>query len=180
MKKLMVALTAIAVSMFTQAAQFSWSAEGVSGYNGASQEDYLIYWVDAATTVTADNYSNIASFGHADTWGGVDDVGEAEGIVSGFSAGDTVSGYLVVFDSDDISTAEHFYTSATQSTTANASGIFVPASLTYDMSGSASASAWTATSGGGSGSGGETIPEPTSGLLLLVGGAMLALRRKQK
>ena len=25
-----------------------------------------------------------------------------------------------------------------------------------------------------------TIPEPTSGLLLLVGGAMLALRRKQK
>ena len=31
-----------------------------------------------------------------------------------------------------------------------------------------------------SGGGGETIPEPTSGLLLLVGGAMLALRRKQK
>jgi hypothetical protein len=30
------------------------------------------------------------------------------------------------------------------------------------------------------GGGGETIPEPTSGLLLLVGGAMLALRRKQK
>lgn len=33
--------------------------------------------------------------------------------------------------------------------------------------------------GGGSGGGGD-IPEPTSGLLLLVGGAMLALRRKQK
>ena len=35
-------------------------------------------------------------------------------------------------------------------------------------------SGWT--SGGGSGG----VPEPTSGLLLLVGGAMLALRRKQK
>ena len=32
--------------------------------------------------------------------------------------------------------------------------------------------------GGGGGSGG--VPEPTSGLFLLVGGAMLALRRKQK
>ena len=38
------------------------------------------------------------------------------------------------------------------------------------------ASGWS-TSGGG---GGEGVPEPTSGLLLLVGGAMLALRRKQK
>ena len=28
--------------------------------------------------------------------------------------------------------------------------------------------------------GGEGVPEPTSGLLLLIGGAMLALRRKQK
>ena len=33
---------------------------------------------------------------------------------------------------------------------------------------------------GGGGGGGGDIPEPTSGLLLLVGGAMLALRRKQK
>ena len=35
---------------------------------------------------------------------------------------------------------------------------------------------WSSTTGGGSGG----VPEPTSGLLLLVGGAMLALRRKQK
>ncbi len=45
------------------------------------------------------------------------------------------------------------------------------------------ASDWnTMTAGGGGGGGGGQggIPEPTSGLLLLVGGAMLALRRKQK
>ena len=30
------------------------------------------------------------------------------------------------------------------------------------------------------GGGGGDVPEPTSGLLLLIGGAMLALRRKQK
>ncbi len=36
---------------------------------------------------------------------------------------------------------------------------------------------WGSTTGGG---GTDPLPEPTSGLLLLVGGAMLALRRKQK
>ena len=36
------------------------------------------------------------------------------------------------------------------------------------------ATSWASTSGGGD------VPEPTSGILLLVGGAMLALRRKQK
>ena len=45
---------------------------------------------------------------------------------------------------------------------------------------------WTSFGGGGTPDPGPTpgpgpnIPEPTSGLLLLVGGAMLALRRKQK
>ncbi len=32
----------------------------------------------------------------------------------------------------------------------------------------------------GNGGGSEPIPEPTSGLLLVVGGALLALRRRQK
>ncbi len=36
------------------------------------------------------------------------------------------------------------------------------------------------TAGGGGGGGSGDVPEPTSGLLLLVGAGMLALRRKQK
>ena len=53
-----------------------------------------------------------------------------------------------------------------------------PASMSKTVSTAITASSLTSFSGG-SGGGGD-IPEPTSGLLLLVGGAMLALRRKQK
>ena len=38
---------------------------------------------------------------------------------------------------------------------------------------------WTASGGGGGGGGTGGIPEPTSGLLLALGGAMLALRRRR-
>ena len=178
MKKLIVTLAAVAFGVSVHAAAFDWSAESISGYNGASSEDNLIFWVSSANTVTADNYKNIGTFGHAAAWGGVvDDAGEAEGSVSGYNAGDTATGYLVVFNSADLDTATHFYQSENMSTTANASGIFVPGILEYDLSDSATASNWTAVSGGG-GSGGD-VPEPTSGLLLALGGAMLALRRRR-
>ena len=50
----------------------------------------------------------------------------------------------------------------------------------YTAYGASDWSTMTAGGGGGGGGGQGGIPEPTSGLLLLVGGAMLALRRKQK
>ena len=53
-----------------------------------------------------------------------------------------------------------------------------PQGMTKTVSTAITASSLTSFSGG-SGGGGD-IPESTSGLLLLVGGAMLALRRKQK
>lgn len=51
-----------------------------------------------------------------------------------------------------------------------------PAGMAKTVSTAITADSLTSFSGGGGGD----IPEPTSGLLLLVGGAMLALRRKQK
>ena len=53
-----------------------------------------------------------------------------------------------------------------------------PSPMAKTVSTAITASSMTAFSGGGGGGG--DIPEPTSGLLLLVGAGMLALRRKQK
>lgn len=50
----------------------------------------------------------------------------------------------------------------------------------YNAYGASDWSTMTAGGGGGGGGGQGGIPEPTSGLLLLIGSAMLALRRKQK
>ena len=52
-----------------------------------------------------------------------------------------------------------------------------PSAMSKTVSTAITASSLTSFSGG---SGGGDVPEPTSGLLLLVGGALLALRRKQK
>ncbi len=54
-----------------------------------------------------------------------------------------------------------------------------PAAMSKTVSTAITASSLTSFSGGSGGGGGD-IPEPTSGLLLLVGAGMLALRRKQK
>ena len=88
--------------------------------------------------------------------------------VASFDAikGSDGTGYLVLFNSDDAANATHFYVSATDTETiASAPG--AATSFYFDLSSSADGANWTA------------VPEPTSGLLLVVGGALLALRRRR-
>ena len=90
---------------------------------------------------------------------------------SKFTAGNTYNLALVVMKGDD------YVISGAQSFTAYTTGVDEASEASFvGAQGSAPISAW----GPKSGSGGGDIPEPTSGLLLLVGAGMLALRRKQK
>ena len=82
-----------------------------------------------------------------------------------YSAGDTVNGYIVLFDTADASDAAYFAYTATKSATVNAAGGNI--SLAYGTFAAGTQGGWTA------------VPEPTSGLLLLLGMAGLALKRKR-
>ena len=81
--------------------------------------------------------------------------------------------YLMIFDSNTISDDSKFYLTETKSfTTYAGADDSVKVSWGSQYSNTTVAGGWASATGG--------VPEPTSGLLLLIGGAMLALRRKQK
>ncbi len=89
------------------------------------------------------------------------------------AANESVSLYMVIYDANTIEGAQNYIVSEVVSKTVAASDGDITLSF-GSMKGTTTAnkflnSSWTA-----------AVPEPTSGLLLLVGGALLALRRKQK
>ncbi len=84
-----------------------------------------------------------------------------------YDRNETVSGYIVLFDSTDVAGSSYFAYTTVKSATVNSAGSNI--ALTYGTFASA-----TSTTGGWT-----AVPEPTSGLLLLLGGAGLALKRKR-
>ena len=176
MKKIMIAAIVVAVGFIANAASVAWdNADGdLYGYNtGDVATDYIVYFVNAADLSQADalaalgsgNVANITSKGSA---GLLADGGWVEGEAEGFSAGTTISSYLVVFNASEATKATYAYISDAQDISLPPSGMSAFAS--YDLSGSETASNWQAMS---------AVPEPTSGLLLLLGVAGLALKRKR-
>ena len=154
------------------AAVANWAAEGISGYNGGAMSALQIYAFDTSALTVA---NATAAFSSGDfsvlTKGFVAsdyDSGEAVGEISGYANGASVNAYLVIFDNATVASSEHFYISEVDSSTSI--GIQgQSANPAFNLSSSATASNWTATA----------APEPTSGLLLLLGMAGLALKRKR-
>ena len=79
--------------------------------------------------------------------------------------------YLMVFNANSIDDATGFYLTDTKALTTMTGTATSQVKFGSQSTNSKVAGNWASTS--------EGVPEPTSGLLLLVGGAMLALRRKQ-
>ena len=150
MKKLVILATVALVAACSQAASFKWSASGVQNFAGTG-----------AYSGTATLYAII---------GGVDTVVDTQTMSGGaiaaassvFSndalvAGTTYNFYYTMEDD-----AGNTFTSATKSSKAQATATPV---IGFLATGS-----WTP---------GSSIPEPTSGLLVLLGVAGLALRRRR-
>lgn len=190
MKKLFVATAAIALAVATQAASIDWSV----GANTWTMSDgskppknTVVYLIDGAqwATISAAIDGGATSFTTADA--GIIAVGQTsntKGYVNGGTAtssslvaGQTYNFAYMVFDT----AAGQFYASKATPAAAYDPSIAAYSETTYANFDGASFTT-TGLSGGWTTGGGSSpaIPEPTSGILLLVGAGMLALRRKQK
>ena len=158
MKKMLFILAVLA-AVVAQAASFKWTAANIYGPDGAKfngSATLYVYTTDvnAATVATT-----------ADVVAGVVKDGSTTGkTFSGdYTAGMSYSFFFTVEAAGKTFTSDPKSVAAA-SVGAPTIGFGSMATATQDPSN------W----------GGGDAPEPTSGLLLLIGGAMLALRRKQK
>ena len=187
MKKVMITLSAVACAAGLQAAVVQWGGAVDEAAAVAGSQAYLL-WSDAAFSGAATTLSGTSVGSTANNGGTVvsmytlDDTDAAMwSFQSDYSKpGQGVDGYYAVIVAPSGSTSGSYMDLGQVSgTTASSS----PTDLTIntdwsDPTATITASGFsTVTVGGGGGTGG--IPEPTSGLLLALGGAMLALRRKR-
>ena len=190
MKKLMVAAAIAVAAVVSQAAQVQWTAnyiytpETIGGtspqklagayYMCFLTEDVNGVWdktisIDDATALAAAGKFNgddgllayAAKKGTMTTAGSV-----SSGMLTGYGAGDSpVKGFLIILDTASVDTADKFMITAEATT-----GSFTKDSTTAKVAaGSQAANSWQTVN----------IPEPTSGLLLLLGVAGMALRRRR-
>ena len=181
MKKLIMFIAVAALAVAGYSAEVTWGAgngwiKDKNGNNLAKDtEVMLIMASDASAVSSALAAGNSISSYVLDTA----KTSNTKGLVAQhevsnatkFTAGNSYDLALLILNGDD------YMISGAMSFSAYTAGVDEAAGKSFtNTQGNNPTSAW----GPKSGSGGGDIPEPTSALLLLMGGAMLALRRKQK
>ena len=186
MKRLMVLLGVAAFAAGVQAASLNWAISSIANSSDSSTKGsgYLAYlfiteqsgYFGAATTtaaaateaLTGGTFASYVSSYAAGNPGTVTALGMVSGATgyngSNFAAGDSLSAFAVIIDSNSIDSFNNYIitdvksVSWTSGTGSKALGFGSQASATYQPA---------------------SVPEPTSGLLMLCGLAGLALRRKR-
>ena len=184
MKKLVLIAALVAAGMM-QAASVTWSVSNAGKADlrvwcfmtsTISQEDAVtgikgLFTDYNSDTAKAWRQANASKWGTTDATGG----SNPSALNGAWGATDEVTGYAVIFDVSDINASGATKYMLTDQVTVNFETddnpyISVTATGTWlDLAGD------TPTPGGDS-----DVPEPTSGVLMLVGAAMVALKRKQR
>ena len=161
MKKLLVLAAAIVAGVVANAASFNWQAANIYGVDGTTKfSGTATLYAIIDNVATAVNVANVS--------GGA--IAKANTTFSDERLLGTgnYDFYFVIEDGGKT------FTSATKENVAAQATATVTVNFGNMQSATQNASNW-ASSGGG----GEPVPEPTSGLLMLLGAAGLALKRKR-
>ena len=173
MKKIMIAAVTIALAVVAQAASIKWSANTIytsaEGSTTKAGSTYLAlcYIGDASdvdSVVALIKAGNEAAISGADTTKTLAGGLLSSSAVGDYAAGETVSAFAIILDAKTVADANNYMVLAPQEYTFGNAG--ESKALAW---GSQAANTWQSTA---------AVPEPTSGLLLLLGVAGLALRRR--
>ena len=184
MKKLMIAAAIVCAAVASQAANCDWAVSFIYDYADISSpsptyalaNNYATYFVVATETFGVDEMK--AALGDGDfTWMTTLKnqtskepmaSGAASNSMEGFGNDETINGFMVIFNNSDYAKADYAYVSDIQPKTTGGEG--QPAVPSFAEYNSYDPTKWTQV---------NNVPEPTSGLLLLLGVAGLALKRKR-
>ena len=185
MKKLMLTLAVIATAAVTQAAAVGWSCMGLNNYAGDAYSFFVIgqNGVESLSTVTSliDSQADISTYAFGSGTIASSGAANVPTTSSGKSleAGSSYEAFYVIFDAASQKEATAYLSiTAEQAKGLNQSPGATAASFTFAAANQATFANekgnWTSIGGGT-----IDVPEPTSGLLMVLGLAGLALKRKR-
>lgn len=182
MKKLMIALASVVMAVAANAAAVTWSSGVISMPNGGTAEkgdvSAYLFLVDAATYGTYSTFTDGAKLSdavYADYKGLSDYKATASSTKKGtanmdtgsdYSAGTTL--YGIVLYTTTVGSDTYYMGNIATAVVEGLADVDV-SGLAEMLSGTTTATSWSTAS----------VPEPTSGLLMLLGMAGLALRRRR-
>lgn len=179
MKKLIVVMCAAMFGLATQASTVNWSFSWATDASGNDLSGGTAYLMNVATMTTeaADAALTAKTFDTSKALASSDITTDASkgahgGGVNTVDLTGNQTFYAVIVSGDNYGITQTV--PVTMKTLGDTAVAFA------ELSDDSGVSSMTWKPGGVAGGSSGDIPEPTSGLLLLVGGAMLALRRKQR